>query len=332
MPNAEVIAKEPLSCFRKHIALAASYARECSKGGGHGKGGKPDHRVDLSGELINAEMHASIFDQNLTLRLRALRRKLQASHFSPDAEDIDKISTFWFASFFIEGGPERIKAIAETDPQLALLVVAKFKEFVQFPKAPENSDVTLSCHCRQLLKPQNGIGKNSGFPAKIYTFGELDAKTVAQLEQNLKKFFSGFESLEVLPNSVLEFPDSLPDDDQSMYVFWPSNVRLLKEVNVYTLPSVVDSTRFFSRDDAHFLNIAGNVTRRTCFHALPMLVFPQIAQTICHDYELITGKKKISDFYSVYRSFGMLPVFDISCKAFIKSGQEASPDTIYEIC
>lgn len=330
--NAEVTAKEPLSCFRKHISLAASYARECSKNGGHGKGGKPDHRVDLSGELINAEMHASIFDMGLTLRLRHLRRKLQNKRFSPDPEDVELLSTFWFASFFLEGGPEKIKEIAVTDPQLALLVTAKFKEFTQLPKAPENSDVTLSCHCRQLVKPQNGIGAGVGFPAKIYTFGKLlEQKDLTQLEQNLKQFFAGFESLKILPESELEFPYNLPDDDQSMYVFWPSNVRLLKEVNVYTLPNIIDSGKFFSRDDAHFLNLAGNVTRHCCFHKLPMLVFPQIAATICSDYEKITGKRKINDFYSVYRCFGHLPIFDVECGAFLKETEKQTAEAIYRI-
>lgn len=332
MTNAEVTAKEPLSCFRKHIALAASYARECSKGGGHGKGGKPDHRIDLSGELINAEMHASVFDLGLTLRLRHLRRRLQSRRFSPEAEDVEQLSAFWFASFFLEGGPDKVKEIAVSDPQLALLITAKFKEFMQLPKEPENSDVTLSCHCRQLIKPQNGIGAGVGFPTKIYTFGKLlEQKELAQLEQNLKKFFSGFESLKILPESELEFPNNLPDDDQSMYVFWPSEVRLLKEVNVYTLPNVIDSTKFFNRDDAHFLNLAGNVMRRNCFFKLPMLVFPQIAATICNDYESITGKRKIGDFYSVYRCFGMLPSFTADCKAFIRNDEQPAPETVYRI-
>jgi hypothetical protein len=45
-----------VECLRKHLAAALAIGAEVHNG--HSAGGRPDHRIDFSGELIEAEKHA----------------------------------------------------------------------------------------------------------------------------------------------------------------------------------------------------------------------------------------------------------------------------------
>ena len=82
-----------VKCLQKHLALAKSYAREVLDG--HGAGGVPDHRDDIEGEVTNAEVHASLIDQGLQLRIRNVRRSMQARRFVPVESDMDDLSTLY---------------------------------------------------------------------------------------------------------------------------------------------------------------------------------------------------------------------------------------------
>lgn len=86
-------------CLQKHLALCRSYAKEVIDG--HGDGAYPDHRIDIEGEIINAEMHASLIDEEFTTKIRYLRRTLQEKKFMPDAETLDTLNTlYWYADTF----------------------------------------------------------------------------------------------------------------------------------------------------------------------------------------------------------------------------------------
>jgi hypothetical protein len=320
--------KELFGCFRKHISLALSYARECSKSGGHGRGGKPDHRADLSGELMNAEIHSSVINQTMTLKLRDFRRSLQEKQFCPDSSDIDKISTFWFASYFIEKSHEEIKELSRNDPEFALMIVEKYKIYTTYRQAPETSDVMLSCRCHRTSNPD--IRKQDSFPTKIVSFGLNDAEKT-DLENNLREFLSGFSGLDTPPAEEECFPCGLKDDGQSLYVLWPKEVRLIRNLNAYHLPSI-ECDGEFDREDLCFLNTSDAISSLVKFYKLPLLVFPKIVGALCGSYLRLTGRKKFGDFYSVYRCFiNQHPCATIGDKAFVYGTEPISASTVYLI-
>lgn len=82
-----------VKCLQKHLALCKSFAREVLDG--HGEGGDPDHRDDMDGEITNAEMHASMIDEEMQLKIRMLRRQMQARRFRPEASDLDALSVMY---------------------------------------------------------------------------------------------------------------------------------------------------------------------------------------------------------------------------------------------
>lgn len=82
-----------VKCLQKHLALAKSYAREVLDG--HGAGGVPDHRDDIEGEITNAEVHASLIDKGMQLRIRNVRREMQARRFVPVEQDLESISVLY---------------------------------------------------------------------------------------------------------------------------------------------------------------------------------------------------------------------------------------------
>lgn len=85
-----------VKCLQKHLALCRSFAREVLDG--HGEGAYPDHRIDIEGELANAESHASVIDSEFTTKIRHLRRKLQKVRFMPDEETMDILNTLYLYS------------------------------------------------------------------------------------------------------------------------------------------------------------------------------------------------------------------------------------------
>jgi len=92
-----------VKCLQKHLALAKSYAREVLDG--HGAGGVPDHRDDMDGEIANAEMHASLIDQGMQLRIRNVRRQMQHRLFVPEAGDLEALSVLYHYADVFNGFP-----------------------------------------------------------------------------------------------------------------------------------------------------------------------------------------------------------------------------------
>src|SRR5574344_848863 len=109
-----------LNCLQKHLSDAVSLAHEIING--HSAGGNPDHRVDFSGELIEAEKHASLLDKTLSLKIRHLRRSLQSQRWKPTSDDIDHLRVFWNVSFAIDGEEELAK-IKNSDAEFYDLII-----------------------------------------------------------------------------------------------------------------------------------------------------------------------------------------------------------------
>ena len=118
-------------CLQKHLALCKSYMREVLDG--HGEGGNPDHRDDIDGELTNAELHASVIDETMTLKIRHLRRLLQARRFVPSPEDMDALSAMYHHCDIFHG----IQPDAETEEAYEALPMAETKSDVTSPR-PES--------------------------------------------------------------------------------------------------------------------------------------------------------------------------------------------------
>lgn len=76
-------------CLLKHIAGAVSYTKEVMSG--HARGNELDHRVDLLGELVNAEHHAEVLDLELFNRITNLRRTLQSNHVKVSGATTDDL-------------------------------------------------------------------------------------------------------------------------------------------------------------------------------------------------------------------------------------------------
>jgi len=171
-----------LECLEKHLASALSYANEVV--GGHGVGGKPDHRPDFSGEMINAEKHANVLDKNLALKIRAFRRKMQGQRWRPVERDLDTIRTFWCASLAVVGGPKLVDEIAKTDTNFAAMIALKLQDYNKLPSSPDASNVATDCGClkNNQDKPQYDVS-----PVKVLVFGILNEDKI-KLEENLKQF------------------------------------------------------------------------------------------------------------------------------------------------
>jgi hypothetical protein len=70
---------------------------------GHGEGGVPDHRIDIEGELVNAEYHAELIDETFMRKLRMWRRELQNRRFTPKEEDLGTIDVFYYVTDSFDG-------------------------------------------------------------------------------------------------------------------------------------------------------------------------------------------------------------------------------------
>lgn len=76
-------------CVFKHLAAALSYAKEVISG--HDATNELDHRIDLLGEIVNAEQHLELIDKNLFGIISDFRKDLQAKAVNVDHEDIQII-------------------------------------------------------------------------------------------------------------------------------------------------------------------------------------------------------------------------------------------------
>ena len=111
-----------LECLQKHLAGALSYAKEVMEG--HGEGSALDHRIDLLGEMVNAEHHLELLDGALLMDLRALRRGLQGRGMAPVEGDLLELRRIWS-----EAGKER-----RTAPKPLSMKVRDAEGYAVMPK------------------------------------------------------------------------------------------------------------------------------------------------------------------------------------------------------
>lgn len=90
-----------VECLRKHLATCKSFMREVLDG--HGEGGVPDHRIDIEGELVNAEYHATLINDTFMRKLRRWRRDLQSRKYKPTEEDLTKADIFYYVTDKFDG-------------------------------------------------------------------------------------------------------------------------------------------------------------------------------------------------------------------------------------
>ena len=90
-----------ISCLKKHLSLCKSFMRQVLDG--HGQGGIPDHRIDIQGQIANAEYHSQLIDQVYLLKVRYFRRKLQQNRFVPVEQDLKTIDTLYYYTDKLQG-------------------------------------------------------------------------------------------------------------------------------------------------------------------------------------------------------------------------------------
>ena len=81
------------ACILKHLSAALSYAKEVQSG--HNRGHELDHRPDLLGELVNAEHHLKLLDNNLYDAVAGLRKKLQENGINPNMAHTEYLRKLW---------------------------------------------------------------------------------------------------------------------------------------------------------------------------------------------------------------------------------------------
>lgn len=81
------------NCLYKHLAGALSYCKEILDG--HDDTNELDHRIDLLGQLVNAEHHAELIDESITSQIKALRSNLQNRRIEVDQAVIQTIRTIY---------------------------------------------------------------------------------------------------------------------------------------------------------------------------------------------------------------------------------------------
>ena len=106
---------------------------------GHGQGGIPDHRIDIQGQLANAEYHSQLIDNNFLLKVRYFRRKLQQNRFVPLEQDLKIVDTLYYYSDAFQG--------LEVDESIV-------NDYNQLNKTQQKSQITSSkiiqgCGCNK---------------------------------------------------------------------------------------------------------------------------------------------------------------------------------------
>lgn len=123
-----------VSCLRKHLSLMKSFMKESMDG--HGEGGTPDHRIDVEGQINNAQQHAAMIDVDFTLKLRFFRRSLMDRKFKNITfEDMQKVDVFYYYTDVFDG--------EEISEQIK-------NKYDSFEKAPVFSNIgTVTCGCKK---------------------------------------------------------------------------------------------------------------------------------------------------------------------------------------
>lgn len=76
-------------CVYKHLSVALSYAKQVL--GGYDGNNELNHEIDLLGELVNAEHHLELINDDYYNELKAIRKQLVAENFNVNETFIDAI-------------------------------------------------------------------------------------------------------------------------------------------------------------------------------------------------------------------------------------------------
>ena len=97
-------------CVLKHISAALSFGKEILSG--HGLGSDLDHRIDFLGEIVNAEQHLELIDQNIFTEISDFRKRLQGENILISNSDFEFIRAVFLKVERLKLNP--IKNPAET--------------------------------------------------------------------------------------------------------------------------------------------------------------------------------------------------------------------------
>ncbi len=174
-------------CCRKHLAAAMSYAKEIMNG--HGKGGKPDHRPDFAGEMINAEHHIQFIAANEAPSIRNFRHKLSSQNWIPESDDINFLRSLWLNS-------ERIKT---SNGQSGCKTCGQKVSAAPQPKQSKNTTVDVVI---PLWTEDSG-------------YGNLELRLALR---SIEKFLSGYRNIIIVtdsPPAWLKNVKIIPHQDNS---------------------------------------------------------------------------------------------------------------------
>ena len=188
-------------CLTKHLSYAYSYAQEVING--HSAGGNPDHRIDFSGEMLQAERHAHVINYEFALKIRHLRKILQGQRWKPLQDDINKIKILWYHSYSLN--TEDFEKIKKEDEDLLYEINLAS---VRYEKLPIDGEQTVECRCKAKQKETESKtpkADNTVFGMPTFVLYVSDNPN-QQIIESIKKNIIGINWFAVVPKSFEENP------------------------------------------------------------------------------------------------------------------------------
>lgn len=319
-----------ISCLQKHLASALSLGYEVVDG--HSAGGNPDHRVDFSGEMIQAEKHASLIDRDMSLKIRNLRRILQGQRWRPTVHDLEKIRVMWYVSYSFDR--EEFEKISLSDAELAKKVVESLIEYGRYERSPEQSDVSSTCSCGLSRKVENVRNEVFSSPTSVIFCSDVQnsvqKESIRSMVIGINKIATVGSEFELFPLTFIERNRGMFSEvDGDVLCMWPGNVEIMRRTNALAFPSVV-SGGSLSDSDRMFMEKHG-VKSPKKFYKTPLYVTAEMLEDVCRKYRETTGSERIDDIYSIIRNFDNSPTFDNSRTIVSEEGSETSDATLFVI-
>lgn len=306
-------------CLTKHLSYAYSYAQEVING--HSAGGNPDHRIDFSGELLQAERHAIVIDYTFALKIRRLRKTLQGQRWKPLQDDITKIRTMWYHSYSLN--VEDFKKIEKEDPDLFYEINLAS---VKYEKLQTDEEQTVECKCKARQKEETPKTDNTLFAtptAVLYVSNNPDTQKLEQIKKNL----ADVQAIAIVPKSFESDPISFLDNNEEdfkkiedyLLCVWPEEAEMIRRTNAMAIPSVLKEEQRGNTDKE---------TEKTIydFERLPVQVSVQMIR------EIFRNKKEgYLDFYSIIRNFDGSFKFDNTNKIVVHDRSKIELRTLFVV-
>lgn len=314
-----------LNCCNKHLSYAYGYGNEVLSG--NSAGGNPDHRIDFSSEMLQAERHADVISHELALKIRHIRKVLQGQRWKPTQFDLGAIRTIWYFTYALN--EEDYKKIKEEDSELATQISIAVIRYERLQIDGETSDVSKNCKCGAVEKK---FEQRQDYGNKVYVLYSGNNKEIIESIKNLfgEIFVATVDkSFEKWPTGFIEkYEKHFEEIEGGVVCLWPGNIKMLKKTSVFALPSIYDQNDGFSKNDEKFLKSVGIEVPKK-FVKTPIFTSISILKKICDDYYEKIGLKEIDDIYSVLRNLSGEPKFDNSNN--IVSNGEISQRTLFLI-